>query len=275
MNKEVNEIIRVMNQTHGREIAMYDESFLVKSLEKRRIATGVKTAVEYRRYLEENSTEADAFYSSLNITYSEFFRNPLTFALLEQWILPRLISQKSGGGEIRVWSAGCSAGQEAYSIAMLLDKLDAAGGKAIRFRIFATDTSQSALALARDGVYDKDAVQNVRLKQLHNYFTMKGETYTIASRLRDSVNFSTYDLLDKFSANPPESIYGDFDIVFCCNLLFYYKPDFQHFILQKVQQSMSAMGYLVTGEAERAFVEKIDRLQMVAPPAAVFQIKKM
>ena len=274
-NTEVNEIIRVMNQIHGIDISMYDESFLLKSLGKRWIATGVKTAAAYLRYLEENSTEAAGFYNSLNINYSEFFRNPLTFALLEQWILPRLISQKAVGGEIRVWSAGCSSGQEAYSIAMLLDKLTTSGAKPIRVRIFATDTSQSALALARDGVYDKNTVQNVRLKELHNYFTAKGDTYTIASRLRERVNFSTYDLLDQSSANPPESIYGDFDIVFCSNLLFYYKPDIRHSILQKVQHSMSGMGYLVTGEAERAFVEKIDRLQLVAPPAAIFQIKKM
>jgi len=274
-NEELREIIRVMNQIHGRDISMYDESFLIKTLGKRWIATGVKTASEYLRYLEVNNREVEEFYRSLNINYSEFFRNPLTFALLEQWILPKLINQKSNGGELRVWSAGCSAGQEAYSMAMLLDKLVAAGGKPIRFRIFATDTSPTALALARDGVYDKDGVQNLRLKHIHNYFTVEGETYTIASRLRESVNFSMYDLLDQSSANPPESIYGDFDIVFCSNLLFYHKPALRHLILQKVQQSMSTMGYLVTGEAERAFVEKFDRLHMVAPPAAVFQVKKI
>jgi len=273
MNEELNEIIRVMNQRHGRDISMYDESFLLKSLGKRWVATGSKTAGEYCRYLEENSTEAHGFYSSLNINYSDFFRNPLTFALLEQWIFPKLISQKASGGEIRVWSAGCSTGQEPYSIAMLLDKLTIAGGKMIRFRIFATDTSQSALALAREGVYAKDGVQNLKLKEINSYFTVQGETYTMTSRLRDCVNFSTYDLLDQSSANPPDSIYGDFDIVFCSNLLFYYKADIRHFILQKVQQSVSPLGYLVTGEAERALVEKNDRLKMVAPPAAIFQIK--
>lgn len=275
MDKDVKKIIKVMNQIHGKEISMYDESFLTKSLKKRWVETGVETAVAYCNYLEKNSIEADALLASLNINYSEFFRNPLTFALLEQWILPRLISQKSGGGEIRIWSAGCAAGQEAYSIAMLMDKFGSANGNSIRFRIFATDTSQAALSLARDGVYDTDAVQNVKLKQLRDYFIKRDETYTISSRLRDNVTFSTYDLLDKSSANPPGSIYGDFDIVFCSNLLFYYKPDSRHFILHKVQQSISENGYLITGEAERGLVGKRDRLQMVAPPAAIFQIKHM
>lgn len=247
MNKELHEIIRVMYQTHGRDISVYDESFLAKSLEKRRSEAGVETLAAYLGYLSENSTEAEVFFRLLN-TYSKFFRNQLTFTLIEQWILPKLIEEKAGKGEIRIWSAGCAAGQEAYSIAILLDKYSASSSNKIRFRIFATDTSQSALALAREGVYDAEAVQNVMLKHLCTYFTNKGETYTITSRLKYMVNFSTYDFLDKHSANPPESIYGDFDIVFCSNLLFYYRSDIRQFILQKVHRSLSERGYLITGE---------------------------
>ncbi len=273
INKELNDIVREMYQVHGREITVYDEHFLAKMLEKRLIATGFKTATAYLGYLSANSEEAEAFSGLLNINYSEFFRNPLAFALLEQWILPQLIEEKSGGEEIRVWSAGCAAGQEAYSIAMLLDMLDASRTNKIRFRIFATDRSAPVLDLAREGMYDADAVQNVRLKHLGKYFTKQGENYTITPQLRDRVSFSAYDLLEKLSANPPESIYGDFDIVFCSNLLFYYRPDIRQFILDKMQGSLSAKGYLVTGEAERAFVAKTEGLRVVAPPATVYQKK--
>lgn len=275
MDNEIDKIIRIMGQKYDKEVSMYDESFLIKSIEKRYIVTGTKTTDAYCKYLEGNSNEANLLCEALNINYSEFFRNPLTFGLLEQWILPGLKSLKSGGGEIRIWSAGCSAGQEAYSIAMLLDNLCAAGGKEMRFRIFATDISETALEIGRKGVYDKDGVQNVRLKELQKYFNKIGETYTIDPKLRNQINFSNYDLLDKFSSNPPESIYGDFDIVFCSNLLFYYKPDIRNFILQKLQKSIAMNGYLVTGEAEKALVDKIDKLQMVATPAAVFQLKEL
>lgn len=274
MNKELNEIIMVMDQFHGRDISIFDESFLEKSLERRRVITGTKKVSEYRSFLEKSTLEADVFYNSLNITYSEFFRNPITFALLEQLILPELINQKPDGSEIRVWSAGCSSGQEAYSIAMLLAELVATNERTIRFRIFATDTSQTALALARDGVYDQDAIENVKLYQLNQYFFKKGDTYTIVPQLRQSIAFSTYDLLDEYSANPPESIYGDFDIVFCSNLLFYYRPEIQLAIIQKIHKSISAIGYLVTSEAERAYVEKATKLQMVAIPTSVFRINK-
>lgn len=274
MNKELSEIIRVMSQTHGREISMYDESFLVKSVEKRRLESGADTLASYQCFLEKNNLESDSLFNSLNITYSDFFRNPLTFALLEQWVLPALISSKSGA-EIRVWSAGCSSGQEAYSVAMLLSNMNTLDGEPVRFRILATDISQSALEAAREGVYSKDAVRNLRLRDLENYFKREGDTYTIVSRLKKSIEFYSYDLLDRHSNYPPESIYGNFDIVLCSNLLFYYKPDIQHFILQKVQQALSPEGYLVTGEAERAFVEQTGNLKRVVPPAAVFQIKKM
>lgn len=274
MNKELKEIIIVMDQVYGRDISIYDESFLEKSLERRRVASEISKTTEYRSYLEKNSIEAEAFYSSLSITYSQFFRNPYSFALLEQLIIPELISRKPNGSEIRVWSAGCSSGQEAYSIAMLLADYVSTQEKANRFRIFATDTSQTELALARDGVYDQYAVQNVKIYQLNKYFIKTGETYTVVSQLRQSINFSNYDLLDRHSANPPESIYGDFDIVFCSNLLFYYTPTIQQYIIQKIQKSMSDKGYLVTGEAERTLVEKATELQMVAIPTSIFQMNK-
>jgi len=275
MQKELQEIIRMMKENYQIDISMYDESFLIKLLENRKDIVGVRTVEEYGRYLAHNSREIDIFYRSMNINYSDFFRNSLTFSLLEQCIIPRIVKQKIGGGEIRVWSAGCANGQEAYSIAMLLENFNRARGKKIRFRIFATDISTAALNCGRDGVYDKDALQNVRLRELNNYFVKRGENYQIAPEIRQSVSFSTYDLLDPSSINPPESIYGDFDIIFCSNLLFYYKPEIQHFILQKIQKAMAVMGYLVTGEAERIFVDQINNLIMVVPPVAIFQIHKM
>ncbi len=274
MIKDVDKVIRAMSQVCGKDIAMFEVSFLAKVIEKRRNALDIKTISSYCGYLEKSAVEAEAFFDSLNITYSEFFRNPLTFALLEQWILPRLVEQKSGEEEIRVWSAGCSAGQEAYSMAMLLDKLGSVAGSEVHFRVFGTDISTSALALAREGEYDQESVRNVKLGQLQRYFIKNGDKYNVVPHLREHISFSVFDLLDPVSANPPESIYGDFDIVFCSNLLFYYAPAIRDFILQKVCQSISARGYLITGEAERAMLERMDGMKMMAPPAAIFQRKR-
>ncbi|MDP4126229.1 MAG: protein-glutamate O-methyltransferase CheR [Bacillota bacterium] len=272
MNKDLDKIVTVMKQTHGRDISVYDQSFLLKSLEKRLIATGVNTAELYCSCLEENTLEADTFFNSLTITFSQFFRDPLTFTLLEQLILPGLIRLKADEKEIRIWSAGCSSGQEAYSLAMLLSDLAETGGKEINFRIFATDISQEAIAAGRAGVYDQNAVLNVKLKYLDKYFTKNGTTYTIVPQLRQCISFSTYNLLDLSTANPPESIYGDFDIVMCSNLLFYYKLEMQKVIIKKMLHAMSATGHLVTGEAEKTLIKNATKLQMIAIPTAVFKL---
>jgi chemotaxis methyl-accepting protein methylase len=275
MNKDIEEVIRIVGHACGKDMSVFDEAFLRKSIENRGKALGINSLDAYCMRLEESAAEADTLFRSLGITHSEFFRNPLAFALLEQWILPNLASRKSVKGEIRIWSACCAAGQEAYSIAMLLDGLKSVSGNEIRFRIFATDISLTALAQAREGTYDQKEVQSVKLMFLQRYFERKGGTYIVTPRLRDQVNFSVYDLLDRFSAYPAESIYGDFDIVFCSNILFYYSAEIQNLILMKMRQSMSDDGCLITGEAEKALVERTGAFRMFAPPAAVFQRKKV
>jgi chemotaxis protein methyltransferase CheR len=179
--------------------------------------------------------------------------------------------ERFGGGEIRIWSAACAAGQEAYSVAILLEDMAAERGKPIPFRIIATDVSDAQLAIARKGVYDDDAVRNVRLRHLRRYFSEQGKAYVIAPGLRDRVDFSSYDLLDERSSSPPASIYGDFDIVLCCNLLFYYRPSVRRLILERVRRGLSPNGYLVTGEAERAIVQDAGGFRAMTPPTAVFR----
>src|ERR1039457_19180 len=113
MNKELAGIVREMSRTLGRDIAAHDTAFLAKSIERRLKATGVTTPAAYGGYLAENSAEAEILCRALNITHSEFFRNPLTFAVLEQLILPGLAveKEKAGRAEIRVWAAACAAGR--------------------------------------------------------------------------------------------------------------------------------------------------------------------
>jgi chemotaxis protein methyltransferase CheR len=263
-----------MLRFHGRDISAYDEAFLLKSLEKRLTATGIGSPADYSEYLLGNASEAETLSCSLDISFSEFFRNQLTFALLEQLILPGIISEKerNGRGEIRVWSAGCAAGQEAYSVAILLDELTAdRRNNAVSFRLFATDRSASELELARQGTYDSAAVRNVRQRHVQRYFISKEESYQVVDDLKARVDFSSYDLLDERLGCPSESIYGDFDIVFCGNLLFYYRPKIRQFILNKIYRCLSPGGYLVTGEAEREIVAQHECFRAIVTPSAVFQ----
>ena len=267
------EVMRTMRQIHDRDVSPYDDAFLNKTIEKRMAANALDASADYAALLASSSEEAEAFSGLLNIGFSEFFRNPLSFSLLEQWILPTVLAEneKNGRAEIRIWSAGCAAGQEIYSVAILLDELMARADRQTGMRLFATDHSDKELALARRGLYDEAAVGNVRLKHLRKYFTDDGETYRIDDRIKCQVDFSILDLLDDRAGSPAASIYGDFDLVFCSNLLFYYRPEIRQQILHKVYRSLSSNGFLVTGEAERDIVSKQEGFRAVSPPSTIFK----
>lgn len=274
MKTQLNQIIGALGRRLSRDVAVYDETFLVKTIEKRMAATACRDATVYLGLVEQGDTESEAFLASLHICYSEFFRNPLSFALLEQMILPGFLAaaEHSGQAEIRVWSAGCAAGQEAWSVAILLDELITARNCPLSFMIIATDVAEAELAAGRRGVYDEAVMRNVRQRHLNGCFTRAGESFAVADRLRDRVDFSLHDLLDAGTTCPPASIYGDFDLVLCSNVLLYYNPETQGIILEKLRRCLSPSGYMVTGGTERAIVEKSGRFRTVAPPAAVFQI---
>jgi chemotaxis methyl-accepting protein methylase len=222
----------------------------------------------------ENPDEVSTLLESMNITYTEFFRNPLTFAHLEQWILPSLLEEKSENNELRIWSAGCSAGQEAYSIAMLIENIHACRARECRYRIIATDISESALVQARKAEYNERDIQKIRIKDLNEFFIRSGESYTICDRLKQHVGFHTYDLLDHRSSYPQESIFGNFDLVVCSNLLFYYKPEYQQVIVNKLMNSMDKQGFLLAGEAERQIFKKFKGLYQVAPPSPIYKQRR-
>jgi chemotaxis protein methyltransferase CheR len=269
----LDDVIAVMHGRHGMDVSCYEESFLVKSLEKRRQATAAVTPSAYLQRLSKERAEAENFFRSLRVICSGFFRNPLAFALLEQMILPGLVEEKvrSSQGELRIWSAGCAAGQEAWSVAILLEEAAAARQAPVPFRIFATDVSEAELDLALRGVYSAEAVGNVRSLHLGKYFSRQGESFALVPWIRQRVDFSICDLLDVNTSCPPASIYGHFDLVLCSNVLLYYRPEAKRFILDKLRRSLMEGGYLLTGETERQIVESAGGFRTVAPPASVFQ----
>jgi chemotaxis protein methyltransferase CheR len=269
----LHEVVDVIRQVHGVDVSCYEESFLVKSLEKRRQATAVGTAAGYIAHLAQERTEAEALCRSLRISYSEFFRSPLDFALLEQFILPDLVekSVRKNCSELRVWSAGCATGEEAWSVAILLDEMASAREHAVPFRIFATDRLDAQLAFARKGVYGASTLGNVRLRHLQRGFSQQGESFAVVPRIKARVDFSAYDLLDKHTSCPPASIYGHFDLVVCCNVLLYYRQPAKRFILNKVGGCLASGRYLMIGETERQIVEDMDGFRSVNSPASLYQ----
>lgn len=274
MNREIEKCIHFMKEDYQLDISMYEDSFLEKTFKIRMDETLCENGEEYLSYLVNNPGEPLVLLYHLGNSYSEFFRNPLTFTYLEQAVLPLLVEKKKVGKEkeIRIWSAACASGQEAYSLAILCDELIENTSADITCRIFATDINQQEIAQAQRGIYLPASLSKVTLNRVQTYFTRRGENYVISPKVKDYIDFSVFDLLSERVACPSASIYGNFDLVFCSNLLFYYKPEYRQRILDKTDHCLSPGGYLVTGETEREIVRR-NSFREVFVNSAIFQRK--
>ena len=271
MDLNLDDTIRTIRDVYGKDLSCYETSFLSKAVRARMNIIHLTEAAAYPAYLSTHSDEVLSLIASLTITYSEFFRETLSFSVLEHFVLPGIVDSTGGNSEIRIWSAGCAEGQEAYSLAILLDEIAAASSRKVRYRIFATDLSEQNTETARRGIYNFSALRNVTLGRMEKYFARMGDSYSIQPELRDHMDFSRHDLLDGRATVPAESIFGEFDLVLCRNLLFYYCHEIRNDILDRLHKSISPNGYLVTGEAERGEVEKHSGFKLIVPHSPVFR----
>ena len=267
-------------QTYDTDISRFDSAYLNKSIQKRLIDLNCNSTHSYAKLLEGNPEECRKFLDSLQNCYSEFFRNSLTFSVLERIVFPEIVlnnkNKKHNG--IRLWSAACAKGQEAYSIAILLEELKKRNEEDFDYRLFASDLDENQVNEARNGQYRANELSNMNMKRVQRWFIKnpsvkryKDEIYSVIPALKENVYFSTFDLLDKNLTSPPASIFGDFDLVFCSNLLFYYSTEYQNIILEKVCNCIKKGGYLITGEAERGILIR-NNFKEVYPQSAIFKM---
>ncbi len=214
MPDDIEYIAQLIREESGHDILLFDHGFIQKTIARRQTNSGKRDTTEYLAFVSKTPSERSALLNGLLNTYSTFFRNSLTYAYLEQLLIPELISRKEKveGATLRIWSAGCSTGQEAYSLAMLFDEVVRRSGSDCTFRIFATDISQSALETARTGSFEADAVKDLSVRQLEQYFVAKGDRYEAKQELKRYIDFSEHDLLKSTSFCPPACIFGDLDI---------------------------------------------------------------
>ena len=272
MEETNRKIVGILMSLHGIDIAKYDACFLERSIRNRIKETHCASEAAYFNILENNKKEGEIFLNSLNISYTEFFRNPLTFAVLERIILPSIVLKRENTKqkEIRIWSAACAGGQEAYSLAILMEERINEGKDKLNYRIFVTDLKDSQVNASQEGRYAATDLNNLNLKRVNQWFTRNGDTFTVKNELKKYIDFSVFDLFSDQLSCPPASIFGDFDLVICANILFYYKPEYQNKIIKKMSGSLAHDGYLVTGETERDRLLKQNYIE-VFPQSGIFQ----
>lgn len=254
------------------ELSMYDDAFVRSSMQKRMELNGYSQPELYLKALKQDVAERALLLDSLHVSFSEFFRNPLTFAVLERVVLPELIqrARHANRPRLRIWSMACASGQEVYSLAMLLEEILELQQADVQYQLFGTDVNETEIEAARQGWFPKSALGNMTSRRLDRWFTEENEGFRIKDSLRKHLHFSVFDLNSDQLQSPSESIFGDFDLVFCANILFYYQADSQDRILKKATSVLTSGGYLVTGETERTILQRRHFKEQTAQSAIFF-----
>lgn len=252
MNNELKRILYYLNEKHGLDFSGYRASMVHRRVGQRFLFTKCKNYGEYYSYLQENPDELDNLMDALTINVSRFFRNSLVFEYMADRVLPVIYQQKKETGDhsFRVWSAGCAMGEEAYSIAILLHDFFHDEALKLGVNIFATDIDGKILKKAQQAVYPFESIKDVKFRFLKKYFLFTENAFQLMPEIRNMVSFSVYDVLDDSSSVPAESIFGDFDVVLCRNVLIYFTTAYQDKIFDKLYRALAQHGYLVLGEAE-------------------------
>ena len=240
----------------------YSNQFFTMTVSALAKSNGCSNLESYLLSIAEDEIGYNQLKRALMVHYSHFFRDPFVYASIQKILLPLLMNKK-GDRRLRIWSAGCSSGEEPYSLAMLLNEYSKNKQIELAYDIFATDVSSEILIKAKKAFYEIDTMGNVPMKYIRDYFSKESEGYRIKDILKRNVHFSRFDLLDKGSTGPPESIYGTFDLVICANVLYYYKEECREYIMEKLIQTITPGGYLVTDDITSVFKMKTRNMHQI------------
>ena len=252
MSEELKRVANAIFGVYGLKIPSEFEFPFQEKIVSRMAALGISRPMSYLDLVRNDPVESQVIVNELTVYVSRFFRNPLTFEILSAVVLPELIREKQDTGDatLKIWSAGCAAGEEPYSVAILLKELMQQARDRCNVQIFATDIDKRLLARAQRGRYPPEQLQDVKHKWVETYFTLKNEQFFLNDEIREMVHFSRYDMTDPKTYVPPESVFGNFDLVLCRNLLIYYSSEHQNLIFDKLHRSLAVKGCLVLGTAE-------------------------
>jgi chemotaxis protein methyltransferase CheR len=249
-------IMNLISKTYGKDFCCYHQEFFTKCMESRKAKLEFNDTEAYVALLLSSPKELSRLEITLTNHFSIFFRNPSLFYTLEQYFLPPLIMEKEKKGrvELRIWSMACAKGQEAYSLAMILNDLLIRKNSKLDFRFFCSDKSPACIQKAERGLFSKEDLEHTSLARVDKYFEKEGDLYRIKPQLKEKMVFICYDLFDPKSIAPSECIYNDFDIILCCNVLYYYSAQHQKRIIDKIKKSLGENGILITDDSEKDLI---------------------
>lgn len=238
--KALSKILATLRTTSGIDFSSYKENTILRRLERRISVKHLASLEEYLHCFLDSEEEQNTLYKELLIGVTSFFRDEEAFEYIRKNVLPELNPRE---GVLRVWSAACSTGEEAYSLAMLIAEYIREKKLTWEVKIFATDIDKNALSVAAQGYYPDSVVSDVDQELLSRYFIKGDGGYRVNAELRKMLIFSEHNVL----CNPP---FSRLDLITCRNLFIYLKPETQQDLLQLYYYALNPGGYLFMGTSE-------------------------
>ncbi|BAZ33127.1 MCP methyltransferase, CheR-type with PAS/PAC sensor [Cylindrospermum sp. NIES-4074] len=242
-NPEFENLLVYLRQSRGFDFSGYKRSTLMRRVYKRMQLFNLESFGDYLDHLEVYPEEFNHLFNTILINVTGFFRDALAWQDLAEEVLPSIINSKKSSEQIRIWSAGCASGEEAYTLAILMAELLGTEEFRQRVKIYATDVDEEALNQARQAVYSAKNVQEIPPNLRQKYFEESGNRYVFRQDLRRSVIFGRHDLLQ-------DAPISRLDLLVCRNTLMYFNSEAQGRILARFHFALNDAGYLFLGKAE-------------------------
>jgi two-component system CheB/CheR fusion protein len=240
---DVEAVLQVLREHAGVDFTRYKRNTLARRIARRIVLQKVDGVTQYVRLLRANPQEVEALYQDVLINVTSFFRNPEAFEVLKAHVFPALVENRSRHDPVRIWTLGCSTGEEAYSLAMAFAEYTEALGRPIPLQVFATDLNVRSVEKARMGTYSRSGVQGVSPERLLRYFVEIDGHYRVAKSIRDVCVFARHNVL----TDPP---FSRVDLVSCRNMLIYLSAELQQKVMPVLHYALNDSGFLWLGTSE-------------------------
>jgi two-component system CheB/CheR fusion protein len=243
--RALREIMVILRTRTGHDFRHYKRATVLRRIERRLQVNGITDLQAYRDHLHLHQEETQALLQDMLISVTNFFRDKEAFDMLERDVLPQIFDGRGEQERIRVWSVGCATGEEAYSLAMLLQERSLKVPERVSFQVFATDIDERAISFARTGLYPDSILADVTPARVRQFFTKDAAHYRIKKELREHMLFAHHNVL----SDPP---FSRLDLICCRNLLIYLDREAQIEILKMFHFALRPGGVLFLGSSESA-----------------------
>src|SRR5215216_590614 len=237
------QIAALLRARTGHDFSGYKDKTVARRVQRRMQVLQIDEVPDFIERLRKEPQELDALLQDLLIGVTNFFRDPPAFEALERQVIPKLFEGKGPDDTVRIWVPGCSTGEEAYSIAILLREHMPKAHSAPKLQIFASDIDEHSLQIARTGRFPSTIAKDVPPARLERYFVREDGTYRIASDLREICLFSSHNLLR-------DAPFSKLDLIACRNLLIYLTPELQNRLIPLFHYALNDSGFLFLGTSE-------------------------